>query len=369
MDNFARKFLTEWRKLGLPFENETFIAAVSGGADSVALLLVLHELRERKKLKNRIVIAHFNHNLRGEESERDVEFVRSLTTKFDFEFVLGISDSKFEISEKGNLEQNARNARYDFLRETAENLRAYGILTAHTLNDQAETFLINLIRGSGLSGLSGIKAKRFLVSEKGSKEEGEKGRKGEREKASENSLSPFLPFSLSQPRIIRPFLNWARREDTENYCRLHEISFRYDTMNEDLAFQRVRVRKILLPLLKEFNPKIIENLANTASLLREDFDELNSFYEGKINQFETETLSIKDLKTLSSATLRHGLRHWLKLKRGNLRSLEIKHFAAIENLINSKKSGKIVELPNSEMIVKERGKLIFEQKVIEIAPN
>lgn len=348
MNNFARKFLTEWRKIGLPFENETFIAAVSGGADSVALMLVLHELRERKKLKNRIVIAHFNHNLRGEESEKDVEFIRSLTAKFKFEFVTGISDLNFPISEKGNLEQNARNARYDFLRETAKNLDAYGILTAHTLNDQAETFLINLIRGSGLSGLSAMKIVRNLESEKNE----------------EISLSSLLPFSFSR-LLIRPLLNWAKREDTENYCRLREIEFRYDTMNEDFAFKRVRVRKILLPMLKEFNPKIIETLAETAFLLQTEFDELNSYFEGNAAQFETAELLLKELQTLSNATLRRGIRHWLKLKRGDLRSLEIKHFVAIENLIHSRKSGKLVELPNCEKVYKEKGKLHFSNKNIE----
>ncbi len=351
MNNFARKFLTEWRKLGLPFENETFIAAVSGGADSVALLLVLQDLRERKKLKNRFVIAHFNHNLRGEESEKDVEFVRSLTAKFKFEFVSGISGLKFPISEKGNLEQNARNARYDFLNETAKNLNAFGVLTAHTLNDQAETFLINLIRGSGLAGLSGMKTIRNLESEKS--------------QIDEISFSPFLPFSTSPPKIIRPLLNWAKREDTENYCRLREIEFRYDTMNEDFAFKRVRVRKILLPMLKEFNPKIIETLAETAFLLQTEFDELNSYFEGSAAQFETAELLLKDLQTLSNATLRRGLRHWLKLKRGDLRSLEIKHFAAIENLIFSHKSGKVVELPNSETIMKHKGKLLFQKIEVE----
>lgn len=358
MDNFARKFLTEWRKLGLPFENETFIAAVSGGADSVALLLVLQDLRERKKLKNRFVIAHFNHNLRGEESEKDVEFVRSLTAKFNFEFVSGISDFRFQISDKGNLEQNARNARYDFLRETAQNLNAFGILTAHTLNDQAETFLINLLRGSGLSGLSGMSAKRFL----------DVGTERRRDDATEDSkkISPSLrPTVSSSSVLIRPLLKWAKREDTENYCRLREIEFRYDTMNEDFAFKRVRVRKILLPMLKEFNPKIIETLAETAFLLQTEFDELNSYFEGNAAQFETAELSLKELQTLSNATLRRGLRHWLKLKRGNLRSLEIKHFAAIENLIFSHKSGKVVELPNSEMIMKHKGKLLFQKIEVE----
>ena len=361
MNNFARNFLTEWRKLGLPFKDETFIAAVSGGADSVGLLLVLEELRRLKKLNLRFVVAHFNHALRGEESEKDAEFVRHLTTEFKFEFVCKIANLHSPIAnQKGNLEQNARNARYEFLRETAENLRAYGVLTAHTRNDQAETFLLNLIRGSGLEGLGGIKAKRFL--------ETEKRRKGEREKvesSSKISLSRFLPFSPSPLLLIRPLLNWAKREDTENFCRFRNIEFRYDTMNEDLSFQRVRIRKILLPMLKDFNPQIIENLAKTASLLRADFDELNSFFGENAKQFDETNLSLKELKTLSSATLRRGLQHWLRARRGDLRSLETKHFTAIESLISSPKSGKIVELPNGEKVLKENGKLIFQKLKVE----
>jgi len=176
MHGFIRNLLTEWRKLNLPFDNETFVAAVSGGADSVSLLLALKELRDRKKLNLRFVIAHFNHNLRGEESEKDAQLVVSLTSKFGFELALG----KGNIARVGNLEQNARRARYEFLSQTAENIQAYGILTAHTMNDQAETFLINLLRGSGLQGLSGMSPIREIEDENQS--EGGKGKKGKGEK-------------------------------------------------------------------------------------------------------------------------------------------------------------------------------------------
>ena len=155
MDNFTRQLLTEWRKLEIPFAGETIIIAISGGADSVSLALALHELKIRNKLDLRFVLAHFNHHLRGEESRRDEEFVKNLAEKFDFELVIG----KGEISKNENLEQSARKARYDFLTEKAENLKAFAVLTAQTLNDQAETFLINLIRGSGLEGLGAIKIK------------------------------------------------------------------------------------------------------------------------------------------------------------------------------------------------------------------
>lgn len=331
MENFTRRFLTEWRKLKLPFEGKTFIAAVSGGADSVSLLLVLKDLRERKKLDNRFIIAHFNHNLREDDSEKDAEFVKSLCVKFNFELALGNGN----VSKQGNIEQNARIARYEFLRETAKNLHADGVLTAHTINDQAETFLINLIRGSGLRGLSGMSAVRMLENEK------------------------------SEIQLIRPLLNWAKREDTESFCHLNGIDFRYDTMNEDLAFKRVRIRKVLLPLLLDFNPKIIETLAQTAKLLDEEEKSVNFEKKEKLPNVESEFLQLKDLHDLSKNELYQTLRNWLEFNRKSLRNIDLKHIEAIERLIFSRKSGKISELPNGEKVVKENGKLCFQNFKVE----
>ena len=350
MHNFVRNLLTEWRKLGLPFADETFIVAVSGGADSVSLLLALHELRELKKLNLRFLIAHFNHDLRGAESAKDVEFVRDLTTKFNFEFVYKIQNPKSKIqNQRGNLEQNARIARYAFLTETAENLHAFGILTAHTQTDQAETFLLNLIRGSGLDGLGGMSPKSKVQSPK-----------------SEGTSQ--IPNPKSQIQLVRPLLNWAKREDTENFCRLNEVEFCSDPMNEDLAFKRVRIRKILLPMLQDFNPKIIETLANTASLLREDaeflkstVEDIDGFSKDKGQKTKDEGQPIKDLKNLFPSMRRQILRDWLKEERGDLRTLEAKHFEAIDRLIFSRKSGKTVELPNGESVIKEKGKLKFQK--------
>ncbi len=332
MEDFTRNFLTEWRKLELPFEGKTFVAGVSGGADSVSLLLVLNDLRERKKFNNRFIIAHFNHNLREEDSEKDAEFVKSLCVKFNFELALGSGN----VAKQGNIEQNARIARYDFLRKTAKNLHASAILTAHTINDQAETFLINLIRGSGLSGLSGMKAIRNLEKE---------------------NLASGI--NQSQIKLVRPLLNWATRADTENFCRINEIEYRYDTMNEDLAFKRVRVRKILLPLLQDFNPKIIETLAQTAKLLG---DELHISVENKsrIPKTDEQFLKLNELVNLTKPLLYQTLREWLAVNRGNLRGLELKHIEAIDRLIFSRKSGKTVELPDGETVVKEDGKLLFK---------
>lgn len=344
MNTFVRNFITEWRRLDLPFAGATFVAAVSGGADSVGLLLALKELRTLKKLDLRIVIAHFNHQLRGEESNRDEEFVRHLTTEYGFELAVGRGD----VSHEGNLEQNARDARYEFLTHTAENLKAAGILTAHTMNDQAETLLINLIRGSGIDGLAGMKTVRGLKPLAQSEAEEAPG---------------LFDEGLS---LIRPLLTWAKRIDTENFCREMGVEYRYDTMNEDLAFKRVRVRKVLLPMLEEINPRIVETLAQTAGLLRLETERKETKLEETKNKKTAEVpdgaLSLKELKLVETVDLYDKLRAWLGERRGNLRRLELKHIEAIERLIHSKKSGKTIELPGGDTVVKRRGMITFVAK-------
>lgn len=347
MHKFVLNLITEWRKIGLPFAGETIVAAVSGGADSLSLLLAIDTLRVKKKLDLRVIAAHFNHKLRGRESDADEEFVKHIASERRTELVLGHGS----IPAEGNLEQNARNARYKFLSETAERLNARWVLTAHTMNDQAETFLLNLIRGSGPEGLAGMRPIRELRQETND-------RTGKIEQPSPGSL-----FPVASPFLVRPLLTWARREDTENFCRESGVEFRYDTMNEDMSFKRVRVRKMLLPMLKEFNPKIIETLSHTAELMRP-----KSEPPASAGGLETQALPgpiadellIRDLRSLEQAELRQSLRSWLKDRRGSLRSVGLKHIEAVERLIFSTKSGRTVELPDFGRVHKQNGRLRFE---------
>jgi tRNA(Ile)-lysidine synthase len=330
MNKFVRNLLTEWRKLNLPLADEAIVVAVSGGADSVSLALALHNLRERKKLNLNFIIAHFNHNLRGIESDKDAEFVKDLAEKLNFKFQISNFKSNLK-NQKGNLEQNARNVRYEFLQHLAENELAFAILTAHTKNDQAETLLFNLIRGSGLDGLAGMKQRQKV--------------KGKRQ-------NEFF--------LIRPLLSWASRADTEKFCYDSEIEFRHDAMNDDLKFSRVRIRKEIIPLLEKINPNVIETLSNTASLLREEAESL------QIDEQEVpEILSQDELKKMPKPRQIRVLRAWLLKHRGNLRRLELKHFAAIERLLNSNKSGRIAELPDGQKVLKKDGKLFFEKSTVE----
>ncbi len=335
MRRFTKKLASEWRKFKLPREKNTVIIAVSGGADSVSLLASLHELQSAVKINLKLIVAHFNHRLRQSESDEDAEFVDNLAKKFDFQFVCGSPSENLRKSES-NLEQAARKARYDFLGETAEVYKAFAVLTAHTLDDQAETFLLRLLRGSGADGLAAMQ-----------------------------TISDFnSPFTIhhSPLLLVRPLLGWARREMTEDFCREIGLQYRNDSMNDDESFARVRVRKHLLPALKDFNPKIVETLANTANLLREDADELNAQAERflKENNF---SITAQDCKLQTSALRRRILRLWLALVRGGLRRIETKHLEAVETLITNPEGGRTIELPGGGIIKRQSGKLIYTRTV------
>ncbi len=323
----------------MPFSGKTIIIAVSGGADSVSLTFGLRDLVERKKLESKFVIAHFNHKLRGVESDADAEFVRELAFETGFEVVSECARTKIKKGE--NIEQWARIERYKFLSKTAENKDSNIILTAHTINDQAETFLFNLIRGSGLEGLSGMKPIRKL------QESGE-----------------IL--------LVRPFLSWATREEVIEFLKNDKIRYRNDSMNEDLNFQRVRIRKELIPELKKYNPNIISTLANSAKLITLEAELLDALTSEKIDKtdiFKNSFLEIKNLKRYSKAMLYRVLRAWLKENRSDLKKIDLKNIEAIERLINSRKSGKIVELPDFGRVVKENGRLVFVEVKVEKSPS
>lgn len=341
MHGFDRNLITEWRRLDLPFADETVIVAVSGGVDSVGLLLAIDDLRKRKKLDLRVVVAHFDHNLRH-DSRSDLEFVRELTSSRKFELAHG----EWHSPQNKDLEQSARNARYEFLLKTAEKLNARFVLTAHTMNDQAETVLMNLIRGSGRDGLGGMRSTRVL----------------RHEIDTDNFISgdePFLPFLAQGVSLVRPLLTWAKRRDTEGFCVENKVDFLRDPMNEDLNFKRVWVRKVLIPMLEEVNPKIVDTLCRTAELLQPS-SAFGEAAETKVDQ----SLKLIELKTLEKPELYTTLRSWLRQNRGNLRGLNLKHIESIERLIYSRKSGRIAELPGGA-VVKHSGSLEWRPLTVE----
>jgi tRNA(Ile)-lysidine synthase len=339
---FAANFLSEWNRLGLPISDARLLVAVSGGADSTALILVLSELTRTAKLSLDLTIAHFDHGLR-ETSEQDAEWVQALGKRLGIDVKVGHADvAELAASDGDNLEQAARLARYEFLRETANDLGAGLIVTGHTMDDQAETVLFRLMRGSGATGLAGIQPVRPLCDG--------------------GSLL-----------LARPLLAWARKADAEKYCVEQGADFRLDEMNDDSRFSRVRIRGQLIPLMQSFNPKVVEVLCRTAALLREDDDELaraaNQLLEAAAplepGTSETPFLRVNVLSGASAAVRKRALRIWIERNRGNLRRLERVHVEAVDGLLRGQRGGRVVQLPGGATVRRERGFLRFGSKLVE----
>lgn len=212
------------------------LCAVSGGADSVCLL---HWLKGQAAEKGfTLTAAHFNHRLRGAESDRDAAFVEKLCREWKVPCVVGTGDVSGEAQRRGaGIEETARALRYDFLEQTAAELGAGLIATAHNANDNVETMLLHLIRGSGLQGLTGIRPRRG--------------------------------------KLIRPFLTTTRAEILA-YLKEHQLSHVEDSTNADTAYARNKLRHQVIPLLEELNPALISRLSDTVGYLRADNDYLTA---------------------------------------------------------------------------------------------
>ncbi len=209
------------------------LCAVSGGADSMCLL---HWLSHRGDLT--VHAAHFDHRLRGEESDRDARFVRDWCAENRIPFHLGAGDVKGRAEQLGQgIEETARQMRYAFLSETAQAVGADAVATAHTADDNAETLLLNLIRGTGLQGLGGISPRRG--------------------------------------NLVRPLLT-TTREDVEAYLTEHQIPHVEDSSNQNDDFLRNKVRHQLVPLLEAWNPGFTRRLSQTVPRLRADNDCLDA---------------------------------------------------------------------------------------------
>jgi tRNA(Ile)-lysidine synthase len=174
----------------------------------------------------------------------------------------------------------------------------------------------------------------------------------------------------SSIKLARPLL-WARRIETEEYCRIRRIEFLSDEMNDDQRFVRVKVRKQLLPLMQSFNNRIVEALSRTATQLREDsavlFDDSGTLLrQASISDEESETqtpaLDVKVLAKAPPALRRRALRQWLSEARGGTRRLEMVHLSAVENLLKGNAGGRVVELPRGGRVLRRRGRLEFESE-------
>ena len=232
MHPFEEKLLLSWPPER--WKDLTVLLAVSGGADSVALLRAMVAVRQGGA--GRLIVAHLNHGLRGAESDADDAFVAELAGALGCSVKIGRNSIASHASERTGVEEAAREARYEFLQRAAEEEGARYVALAHTANDQAETILHRIVRGTGIAGLTGMPRVR--------------------------PLGPAVT-------VIRPLLSFMRAE-VEEYLQQLGQPFRNDASNLDSRFTRNRLRHEVLPwLAREFNPHVSEALLRLGSLAGE----------------------------------------------------------------------------------------------------
>jgi tRNA(Ile)-lysidine synthase len=304
--------------------------AVSGGADSVALLRVLLELRTELGIV--VSVAHFNHALRGEASEADEAFVAELARQHDLEFFPGRGEVRdHALSRKLSLEAAARELRYRWLRSLAESHKVNAVATGHTLDDQAETVLLKFLRGAGTRGLAGIYPEIAIGAKAPTSfQSAERGPEGP---LNRDSRQPGA-------RIIRPLLG-VRREEVEQYLAALGQTWREDESNLDHRFARNRVRHELLPLLeREYNPNLRQVLSDAAELSRAEEEYWQMLVERELqDRMAAQRLRLMNFRALPLALQRRLLRRFVET--ANL-TLDFEH---VEKLLHCA----LGELPKAEL--------------------
>ena len=298
------------------------VVAASGGPDSTALLRCLHRLLDRFSLS--LHVAHLNHDFRGAEADHDAAFVQRLADGLGLPCSI---DKQDPISyQRGrsisSFEQAAREMRYSFLASVAASVGAKAIALGHTADDQAETVLIHLLRGTGLHGLRGM---------------------------SELAEWPW-PMPNPGPCLFRPLLG-AGKADTAEYCRALGQTFRQDSGNYMWRFTRNKVRLDLLPrLARDYNPRVREALTRLASVASEEVD----FIEGELSRHWRDIAEEKDdavefkvsgLLTLHLSLQRYALRRAFEIVAGDTRTLSETHLETMLSLMHRRRGGRSLDLP------------------------
>lgn len=234
------------------------LVGVSGGVDSSVLLHILLTLCNSSTspdgYKGRFAVAHMNFCLRGAESDGDEAFVKDLCKSYGFALFTKRVETLSFAKEKGlSVEMAARELRYEWFKELAEKEAFAYLLTAHNANDNAETLILNLVRGTGRHGLNGIRPMR-----------------------ANHSLV-----------VLRPLLS-VERSEIESYAKEHNLSFRYDSTNSDNVYARNLVRNKVLPLLKEINPSVVATLNDDIERFRSENEEIDSIVARELNYDESD---------------------------------------------------------------------------------
>lgn len=327
-----RKVLSVFKKADPAKSIRCVVAGISGGADSMAMLHVLHELRGSLGFK--IIAAHLNHKLRGKESDDDARFVRKECRRLGVEIVTKSIEVQQLARERGiSIEMAAREARYEFFKKTALTHNANAVLTAHTSDDQAETVLLKLARGAGSAGLAGIR---------------------------QNSVAGSVA-------VIRPLLGVNRQEVMAYLDRTH-AQWREDSSNSNEAYTRNRIRHKVLPVLeKELNPLIREALIRSADVLREESDCIEELALAAIDGCTAgrDHLDIARLKKNHRAVIRRVLVLWLSHNELNRELIDLGLINELEKVAFGRKANADVVVSGGSSVSRRYGWLIYHKNGVK----
>lgn len=322
---------------------DVVIVAVSGGPDSVFLLHALKKLKGKLGIK-KIVVANLDHGLRGRESSGDSLFVKGLAKELGLDFIhkkINLKERLLRRPASGgtirnddkyrdmSLEEVAREERYKFFRDAAKRTGAGVLATGHTLNDQAETVLMRIIKGSALKGIVGISPVR----------------------------------EEAHLRIVRPLIEIDKKEIVK-YLDGAGLGFRTDSTNIDTKIFRNAVRLEIIPFLEKYNPRLKRALFNLACHLREDFDFIEQQKKKaaemiRINGSRHVEIGLKDIVLQPRALQKEILRDSLERAGGSVKRLSHRHWKEVEALIRHKRTGCSIDLPGGIRARRTEKALVF----------
>ncbi len=334
MDPLEAKVKAALERGGYSDSQWSLVVAVSGGADSLALLHSL--LNTMDMARERLHVAHLDHDFRGQEAVEDARFVSQVARDLGLPATVEKGDAAGYQQDAGlsSFEEAAREVRYAFLTRVAQDAGASAISTGHTADDLAETVLMHILRGSGVYGLRGMAEHSKWRSRDG----------------------------VTEGLLFRPLLQ-VTKEDTESYCRQRGIAYRNDTGNLSPRFTRNRVRHRLLPSLKEYNPRVREALVRLAGSAALEVDYLEADVERLWPSVATKEGDSIALDATGLASL-HPLMRRLVLRRayqemvGDTRRLEEVHLEAMDGLLAGP-SGRVLDLPRGLRLYREHGRTVL----------
>ena len=303
---------------------DKIVVAVSGGPDSVCLLKILFQLQ--RWLNISLIVAHLNHGLRPKEDERETEFVANLSRSLNLTLAYDKADNLTK-AHGSSIEEKARKIRYQFLEKVLDEYHAQKVALGHNMNDQAETVLMHLLRGTGPTGLSGIPP-------------------------------------IRQKRFIRPLID-ITRDEIHTYLKQKDISFMMDSSNLEKRYLRNKLRLELIPLLLNYQPRLIEHLGELASLCRQEDQFMEEEAKKGLQMVTLDSsghsleLSLDTFKGLSTPLRYRILRQAIKQVKGDLRRIDIGHIKAIIDLADSVRPQIRMNLPEDLMVKRIYDRLRF----------